>query len=517
MHPSRRSLLGAGAAAVVVGVLVRTARASGPPTVAVRNPSAAHGIGYWAIRCDGGPIVLRRVAAASTRFKTTTAFEARRTTGAAGTWAAALGLLTAPQSFVAGERYRVTVWARNTGTVARSVGILLGNVKRGHAPSGTTVASAHVVLPTNHHWQQVTLEFAARNSGSADTQLYIALPPVRTFGIQFTGATIAAIGVAPPVKPSPAPPVKPRPPNTALSGAYVGAAGGKAAVAFGRWRGRPLDLGVDNLDHRTRDSLLQALDDPGYWVDSYKAAKLPQLVLGVPMIDDARQMTLAAGARGTYDAHFVKLGAALVAKGYPSAILRVGWEANYHNSAQYGGLDPTNWRHYYRRIVAAMRSVHGQHFRFDLTASNTSQGWGAMYPGDDVVDIIGLDIYDYDYSPEGSKTGQQRWNDLSAAKFGINYWTAFANRTSGPVGVKVGGRKRLGVGEWAITGPKGGFGPAAGGDDADWISAFATWVRSNNVYYESYFDNVGDGKIDNNGWPKSAARYRKLFGAGSHI
>ena len=68
----------------------------------------------------------------------------------------------------------------------------------------------------------------------------------------------------------------------------------------------------------------------------------------------------------------------------------------YHDSlgndpAQYG-----DWSAYWARIVKVMRSVSGAHFLFDwnVNAGYRNIPLASYYPGDSVVDVIGIDIYD---------------------------------------------------------------------------------------------------------------------------
>ena len=298
---------------------------------------------------------------------------------------------------------------------------------------------------------------------------------------------------------------------TAYSGAWVGSGGNARAGTFGTWRGRPVSLGLDYLDHGSRSSLFASLDSPGYWID-YPGRKL---VLGVPIIDDAKAMTFAAGAAGTYDAHFTNLATALVRGGHADAVLRVAWEAN-GSFSPYFTTDTAAFRTYWRRVVAAMRAVAGQHFQFDLCMSNTSGPWGDRYPGDDVVDILSTDVYDFDYSDPGhTKTGAQRFSAIRGGGAGLDYLTRLAARTTGSAAVPTGASRPIAVGEWSGC-ALGDFGGMGGGDDPAWVQAFHDWLAAQpRVVYESYFNDIGGSDdILNGRLPRQAARYRQLFGAG---
>ena len=76
--------------------------------------------------------------------------------------------------------------------------------------------------------------------------------------------------------------------------------------------------------------------------------------------------TLAAGATGAYNAHFVTLARTLMAAGESDAYLRLGWEFDGTWTA-WKATTPSseaNYAAYFRQIVTAIRSVPGEHFRF---------------------------------------------------------------------------------------------------------------------------------------------------------
>ncbi|MCZ9344213.1 hypothetical protein NGM37_41365, partial [Streptomyces sp. TRM76130] len=74
----------------------------------------------------------------------------------------------------------------------------------------------------------------------------------------------------------------------------------------------------------------------------------------------------------------------------------LGWEMNGITYTHRCGPDPEAWKAYWNRIVTTMRAVPGQRFRFDFTPSRGRDAvpWTECYPGDDTVDVIGMDAYD---------------------------------------------------------------------------------------------------------------------------
>lgn len=103
---------------------------------------------------------------------------------------------------------------------------------------------------------------------------------------------------------------------------------------------------------------------------------------------------LTETANGAWDGDFRLVAQKLVEGGYPDAVIRLGHEFTgswYPWSAQ-GNAD---------EYVAAYRHVHqvmsdvSSEFRFEWNAArNTFEEYGPpAYPGDDVVDVVGLDVY----------------------------------------------------------------------------------------------------------------------------
>jgi hypothetical protein len=124
-----------------------------------------------------------------------------------------------------------------------------------------------------------------------------------------------------------------------------------------------------------------------------------KLVLGVPAC--CMGTTWATEASGANDTHWKNLGNALVAAGLANAVLRIGREFNgswYPWKVVEG--NQTNYINGYTHIVNTLKTVTGQAFRFNwnpyLGVGNlTSRGTESCYPGNAVVDEIGLDVYDY--------------------------------------------------------------------------------------------------------------------------
>jgi hypothetical protein len=144
-----------------------------------------------------------------------------------------------------------------------------------------------------------------------------------------------------------------------------------------------------------------------------------------------------------------------------------------------------------------MKSVRGARFRFDwcVNAAYRRVALDPWYPGDDVVDIIGIDAYDAGIDP----SVQDRWSVVWGRPLGIRDVRDFARAH----------RKPLSIPEWGVAPQTVSQG---GGDDGPYVDGIGTTVRDNDVAYQSYFykyewaDQLRTG-------PRSLDAYRRHFGA----
>jgi hypothetical protein len=208
------------------------------------------------------------------------------------------------------------------------------------------------------------------------------------------------------------------------------------------------------------------------------------------------------GAAGGYDGYARRLAANLVAAGMGHAVIRLGHEMNgtwYHDSlgndpAQYGA-----WAAYWARIVTAMRSVPGARFLFDW---NVNAGYRDIpldeyYPGDNVVDVIGIDVYDSGM-PGNPRDPAERWARLYHEPGGLAQIVTFARQHGKP----------LSVPEWGVVSAAGG----GLGDDPAYVTGLAGLIRDNNVVYQAYFDRAVGGVMALQDAPQARRLWTKYFG-----
>jgi len=264
--------------------------------------------------------------------------------------------------------------------------------------------------------------------------------------------------------------------------------------------GRKLD-GV--VDFFAADSWPSMLSDAQWALGCWQG--LPyRMAIGVPLI--VKGGTLSAAAAGDYDGQFRKLGALMVSKGQANAMLRLGWEFNggwYPWTAQ----DPEAFKAAFRRVVGVLRATPGQHFTI---VWNPTLGAGhaapeTLWPGDDVVDQVGLDVYNQSWRHQDMDP-QTRWQGYLTGNYGLNWLVGFAAAH----------RKPISIPEWGTgTRPDGhGF-----GDDPLFIHNMAAWMRAHNVVFQSYWDFTAsdyDSTMSAGKFPQTLEAYKREFGGRAH-
>ena len=156
-----------------------------------------------------------------------------------------------------------------------------------------------------------------------------------------------------------------------------------------------------------------------------------RLVLAVPAcVQGSSWDTEASGAN---DAHWTALGNTLVSNGLGNTVLRIArefnggwypWTIGWASPAGHSAASAiAGWRH----IVSVLRAVPGQEFTFmwnpTIGVQNGLLAVGGVeqaYPGGDYADVIGLDIYDGDWSGIYANTLAPRTTAQQLASFDQN-------------------------------------------------------------------------------------------------
>ncbi|MFF8590622.1 glycosyl hydrolase [Streptomyces sp. NPDC015220] len=330
------------------------------------------------------------------------------------------------------------------------------------------------------------------------------VPPVP----QAPAVTVPAVPPVPVITPSvPTPPAVVRPPMAMPApvaqlpafGAFLSSdAGGVARLPqLSHWLGGA-DLRVGHT-YLPGDSWADIEGAPGFlqaWARWRGERPDRMLVLNVPLqehneagVPDAEvARLLRQGAAGAFDHHFRVLAERLVRLGVPDTVLVLGWEMNGATYTHRCGPDPEAWKKYWNRIVTAMRSVPGQRFRFDFTPSRGLDAvpWTQCYPGDDTVDIVGMDSYD---QPAGISFEQQ-----VNEPFGLRAHVEFAKAHGKPFSYP----------EWGLF---------RNGDNAEYMRHMLAWMDEHRPLYNTLSDYCPHGVWQCPANPRASHVYRSfLFG-----
>jgi hypothetical protein len=284
-------------------------------------------------------------------------------------------------------------------------------------------------------------------------------------------------------------------------GVYQGGGcdGVKRLPVFSGWFGRPPDLALDFFATNSWDALVSSAD---WSIICWEPTGL-SMSFSIPMLPQVADANLADGAAGRYDATFTRIARTLVNHGFAGAALRIGWEFNGGWYPWAAGKDPASWVAYWRRIVTVMRAVPGARFRFDWNPALGKLGLApdSVYPGDEYVDVIGLDVYNQSWTTP-MPAPEQRWLELLNQPYGLQWHRDFALAHGKPVSFP----------EWGTgTRPDG----RGGGDDPVFVERMADWIAASHLAYHAYWDYpAGDynARLSDGHQPEAGAAFLRRFG-----
>lgn len=298
-------------------------------------------------------------------------------------------------------------------------------------------------------------------------------------------------------------------------------------LAAQAWRGSPLDAVTAYFDYATWGTLVGSSKALKNWVNS----PAPIVAVGVGMLPKTHAGQLAACADGAFDAYIAAIRANVLtvmanAK-RPDRLwyIRLGWEANRNKVGSgfpWKATDPAAWVGCYRRWATILNppDLEGPEddavprpFRFIWNMSNrgtTTFPIDEMYPGNDVVDVIGSQFYDR--CP--AITTDALWKSVIFAvdkvgnPAGPGAWLAYAKAKGKPYAIP----------EWGIGGSTT-ICAAHGFDNPYFMRRWYWWLRGNaaDIAFEAYFngrDGAGGGDhqlFPVKAMPKAAAVYRNLW------
>jgi len=287
------------------------------------------------------------------------------------------------------------------------------------------------------------------------------------------------------------------------------------AVGLGFYDGDSSPAGIETaaswLGSATSVEYAQDFIDATDWSHISSPWQLPnwkgspfEMVWGVPMLPCGAPSTQCATnvadynlvADGGADGYYETLAQNLVAAGFGSSYIRLGWEFNADwmgwGICNEDGSGLASWASdfvpAFQNIVASMRSVAGANFKFiwnPIDSSNSSCAGANLenfYPGDSYVDAVALDAYD---AVGAATTDDARWSDLlngvnagdwtavtpaaiggqTFPGYGLNWLAAFGKEHG----------KQISLPEWGLV----SSGSDGGGDDTYYMTEMTDWIKAN--------------------------------------
>jgi len=304
----------------------------------------------------------------------------------------------------------------------------------------------------------------------------------------------------------------PLPARTWASGVWTGGTwGAERVTAFAAWRGSAVETAVTYPAYDTWQQLAEQSDWHVAVFDGFKGT----LVYGLPLLPkDSAGHGLDEVARGDHDAVFTAVADTLLKHKRGASYIRIGLEAQgdwFPWGAGNGDNTAEGYKAAFVHVATLLRAkLPESKIVFDTSCgaplrgqSNRMDPLTALYPGDDVVDVVGCDHYDH-YQLI-SHTEKQFTKALTPAKAaGLQDTLDFA-RAHG---------KKFAVPEWGLTSPDRN----GGGDNEYFIYAMYRWFAANakDIAFENYF-NEPAAYLKSSIWdevqnPRSSAEYKRLWG-----
>ena len=259
------------------------------------------------------------------------------------------------------------------------------------------------------------------------------------------------------------------------------------------YRGRSVDV-VHAFT--TRDSWENI--ESASWIMGYYADFPGELVISQPFWPEDSGGSLGECAGGAYDSNWANYGRALVDAGRTDAFTRLAWEFN-GDWFEWESTDVEAWKSCFRNVVQAVRSTAPDarfDWNFNAHGSQSSDGdaW-LSYPGDEFVDVIGIDAYDHYPASTTAEDFDKQCTDTHGLCTAIDYARGHG--------------KGVGVTEWGVI-------KSGAGDNPVYIEKmFETFSNAADVMeYETYFNEqeFGNALHAPNQNPASSEAYLSLFG-----
>ncbi|MEM6625615.1 MAG: glycosyl hydrolase [Pseudomonadota bacterium] len=279
---------------------------------------------------------------------------------------------------------------------------------------------------------------------------------------------------------------KPQPTNNV--GVFVGNEPEKVKI-FEEWLGRRVEQVLIFTGGESWEDFSGSVGwAAGLWKDIDRT-----VIWSVPLIP--RGATLEAAAAGEYNAAYLRAAEEILAAsdGVPDVYIRVGWEFNASWMAWSAIGKEQEYIGAFQEFVDVFRSVSDK-FVFEWNVNIGDQGMNPedAYPGDDYVDIIGIDFYYHtQYYPADPL---EAWQTMLQEKYGLGWHRDFANARGKPMAFS----------EWGVMTR----------DSAAFVEAAEAWFEENNAIYMNYWNSDASfpGVLSCGQLGPTSDRFREIFG-----
>lgn len=204
--------------------------------------------------------------------------------------------------------------------------------------------------------------------------------------------------------------------------------------------------------------------------------------------------TLGQAGAGKYDAKFLEMAKKLAAssEGDSQIYVRLGWEfngKNWNSSSAVGNTD--GYVAAFRKFVDIARSVSDKFvFEWCPAMDTWDMNPEAAYPGDNYVDVIGVDMY---YNTA--------WHDKDAARafdwmieqrYGLQWQQDFAAAHG----------KQTAIGEWGLN-----------SDNPQFVTLAMQWMADHDMVYQNYWESNAafKGDLSSGQYRNAAAAYLTML------
>ncbi|WP_176559861.1 glycosyl hydrolase [Teichococcus rhizosphaerae] len=212
----------------------------------------------------------------------------------------------------------------------------------------------------------------------------------------------------------------------------------------------------------------------------------------IPLI--SREGNLGTAASGAYNQYYKSVAETLL-KGTPGdgpIMVRTGWEANgdwfFWNAI---GKEEA-FKGAFRQMSSTFKEVSDRfQFEWNINHANGGIDPASIYPGDEYVDVIGMDFY---YKPEYQGNDPvAAFNRIVNEKYGLQWLENFAKQHNKPTAYS----------EWGVKGDNAG----------PFVQLAKEWFEKHNPVLQSYWDSDAayPGKLSDGSDPRTGAAFKEAF------